>query len=235
MGATAEQVMNILTSAIPEDIGCWPGEQYGSNWREIPPDLFVKRVLYCVTLSHRIEEYAAQHYYDMIVTHHPGGSQNVFSATFHTALDCCEGGHNDQWRDALGIQDPKHFMGTLGWYGKIEPASLADLCDRIETFMERKILGQKWALREPITSVVVCSGLGGLVTQQALATKADCYVLGQAVQKNMRHSGFKAVIETGHTNSEWMGINKIRQVLEPWGIQVDLAPPEMDRFGGEIA
>ena len=83
---------------------------------------------------------------------------------------------------------------------------------------------------ETINSVVICTGLGGLVTDLARKTGADCYILGEATEEAGK-MGFKAVIEIGHTLSEQCGVNLIRSLLP--GLTIDLAPIEVDYFGHE--
>jgi putative NIF3 family GTP cyclohydrolase 1 type 2 len=152
---------------------------------------------------------------------------------FHTALDCCENGLNDMWRDHLRLKNTcQHFDGTLGWHGEIEPIQFSELVARVKLF-SGNIFGEtfnKKGMTDIIKTVVICSGLGGMVNELALATEADCYIIGQNTMP-ASSTGFKAVIETGHTASEWIGVNFFRKILA--GVQVDLAPAEIDRFSGE--
>jgi len=60
------------------------------------------------------------------------------------------------------------------------------------------------------------------VTREALKTQADCYIMGEA-SCAPSPADYPAVIETGHTNSEWIGARLIRTLLEPHGIDVDVA------------
>jgi hypothetical protein len=153
---------------------------------------------------------------------------------FHTALDCCKGGLNDQWRDALGMTNTRHFDKNLGWYGHITPTTLDQLVSNIESWLGHKVQGQVFGTGDDvIKSVAVCSGLGGLVNKQALKTKVDCYIVGEAVAP-AEQSGFKFYIETGHTISERMGYNVIREALTPHGIQVDMLPLEFEGWQREV-
>lgn len=47
-------------------------------------------------------------------------------------------------------------------------------------------------------------------------------------------SGFNSIIETGHTNSEWIGARLIYKLLNPYGIEVAVAPDNIDIYSGEI-
>jgi putative NIF3 family GTP cyclohydrolase 1 type 2 len=224
----AKEVLRRLTRAIPKSAEWSHGEPYGGYNIDSKSD--IQKILYSVTPTNEVIEYFEEHEYDLLVSHHPFMT-DVPQAIFHTALDCCEGGLNDQWRDALGVLDAKHFDGTLGWYGRIEPCSFKSLVKRCEAFIGHKVIGQTYSEIEQIESVVICSGLGGLVTDLARKTKADCYILGEATQ-SAESMGFKAVIEIGHTLSEQMGINVIKAALPE--LQVDCAPTPADRFGREV-
>jgi putative NIF3 family GTP cyclohydrolase 1 type 2 len=225
----ARRVIKILKEGIPEDVACWKNESYGDY--NVEPEKDIRRVLYCVTPTYPVVEYFKERGYDLLVCHHPYRVP-VPQFIAHTALDCCAGGLNDQFRDALQIKEARHFDGTLGWYGKIDPISYPDLCRKVERFIRYPIVGQKHNTLPTIRSVVVCSGLGGSVNSKALATGADCYILGEAVSK-AKDTGFQSMIETGHTHSEWIGVHHIRKLLNPVSIRVDCAPVGIDRYSDE--
>jgi putative NIF3 family GTP cyclohydrolase 1 type 2 len=228
----AVEVAEIVLHAIPKS-AAWDKmahESYGAY--NLNARANVKRVLYCVTPTVEVEDYFLNFKYDLLVSHHPYRTP-LPQIIVHTALDCCEGGLNDQWRDALGLRNPQHFDKQLGWYGEIAPIAFDALCKKCERFMDRTIIGQRWSLLDTIRSVVICTGLGGSVTREARRTGADCYIMGEGSMLP-EHTGFAAIIETGHTNSEWIGARLIRKLLEPHGITVDVAPDSIDRFHGEV-
>lgn len=229
----ARRVVTTILKAVPRT-AAWSRmerEPYGPYFINRRAD--IRRVLYCVTPTKGVEDYFRQHKYDLLISHHPFVLDRIPQIVLHTALDCCEGGLNDQWRDALGLHNPQHFDGKLGWYGEIEPISFEALCKKCEAFMERPILGQQFSLLDTIRSVVICSGGGGMVTAEARATGADCYIMGEASYP-AEETGIPAIIETGHTNSEWIGARLIERLLRPMGIIVDVAPDSLDQFNKEI-
>jgi putative NIF3 family GTP cyclohydrolase 1 type 2 len=228
-------VVDLLVRAVPRN-AAWEimaNEPYGYRGPR-DANAEIQRVLYCVTPSTAIETYYRLNRYDLVVSHHPTYLRNdIPHVILHTALDCCDGGLNDQWRDGLGIRNALHFDHRLGWYGDIEPIDFDALCVKVSAFMERPIIGARHSLLDTIKSLVVCSGLGGSVVSTAHATGADCYITGELTTP-AHTTGFPAIIETGHTNSEWIGARLIRKLLEPHGVTVEVAPDSCDRFGREV-
>lgn len=220
-----------LKDKIPRS-GSWPpgtSESYGIFGRSTKS---IKRAIYAVTYNEGTEHIL--HQYDLALFHHPfhpGKDLKIPYGLFHTALDCCRGGLNDQWRDMLGIIDPKHFDANLGWYGAIAPVSKEDLIAKVEAFICGKIMGQALFTKDEIKSVCVCTGLGGLVLKQAAMTNTDCYIMGEGI--GYSDESIPCIIETGHTLSERCGINLLRKILPE--IQIDPMPIEHDRFANEVA
>ncbi len=205
----------------------WITEKYGPN------ELFNQskdytKILYCVTPTVEVEKYCIEKGYDLLISHHPFTSDLCPQIILHTALDCCRGGLNDMWAEMLGVKEGKSFDKKLGIYGKIEPATMAELKYRIESFIGHPIKGEVYSRKCLIESVVICTGLGGLVYDLALATKADCFIIGESVRKR---DEFEALIEVGHTLTERCGVLKLKEVL---GLDIDLAPLELDVFNDEV-
>lgn len=227
----SKDVADILLARVPRDLEWAKGEPYGAYG--IKPEKEVSKALFCVTPTKEVLDLFHKDGYDLLIAHHPFIARGIPQMVFHTALDCGVGGLNDQWRDMLEIKDPQHFDGTLGWYGEIEPTTLGDLTAKIERWIGAPIVGQKHSDIDKIKSVVVCSGLGGMVNHLAHRTGADCYILGEATQ-SAEHSGFHSFIEVGHTLSERMGVKVFQEALAPHGIQVDCAPVGVDRYADEV-
>jgi putative NIF3 family GTP cyclohydrolase 1 type 2 len=149
----------------------------------------------------------------------------------HTALDCASGGLNDLWCEALGLESVKPITGNLGWVGRIARMPFAHLEARVQAYAGG-VEGQVVSPNRAVSSVVLCTGLGGWIADEALATGADVYVTGELVQP-ADSLGFFGVIEVGHTRSERVGVTAIQRVLGP-DVHVDVAPLEIDRWVGEV-
>ena len=237
--AASNKVVQALCNRVPYKDTWSMGESYGPFY--VPRDIEVKRVLYCVTPTPKVIDQFFDGKYDLLVSHHPYMAtryaipgMTVPQVILHTAMDCCEGGLNDQWRDALGVKDAEHFDKNLGWYGKVDPIDPNDFYVKVRDFVGADPIGAVYSDKEAIESVVICTGLGGMVHGEALATKADCYILGQAIS-NPQHSHFPAMIEVGHTLSEYgTGLKLVRSILTPMDITVDGADMKYDIFGSEV-
>jgi putative NIF3 family GTP cyclohydrolase 1 type 2 len=227
----SNDVVQALCARVPFKDTWDLGEPYGPYF--VRKDVDIKKVLYCVTPTKGVVQQFKDEGHDLLVSHHPY-IVKVPQVILHTAMDCCVGGLNDQWRDAVGIKDAKHFDRNLGWYGQIDPIEPDAFYNKVRDFLGHEPIGACFSDKKVIESVVVCSGLGGLVESQALATKADCYIMGQAIS-DPNGSFFPAIIETGHTLSEYdTGLKVIRNTLEPMGIVVKGADLSVDVFGSEV-
>jgi putative NIF3 family GTP cyclohydrolase 1 type 2 len=239
MSATTNMVVRNLCQRVPYKDTWSVGESYGPYF--VPQHQEVSKVLYCVTPTKGVIDQFLGGGYDLLVSHHPyiatGYAPDGISipqVILHTAMDCCAGGLNDQWRDALGVKDAKHFDRNLGWYGKVDPIDPDDFYLKVRDFVGADPIGAVYSDKEVIESIVICTGLGGLVEFEASSTKADCYILGQMCG-NPQKSKFPAMIEVGHTLSEHAtGLKLVRSVLEPMNIVVDGADMKYDVFGSEV-
>lgn len=230
------EIIERCNAAMPREVEYMDGEPYGAH--NIPSlDMEVTKILYCVTPTQGVKKYFLDNGFDLLISHHPYIA-GVPQLIYHTALDCCEGGLNDMWADHLALTDRKHFDKDLGWSGKLpRPTYFRDLMRKVEDFAG-DIDGQVYSEgNRLIETVVICSGLGGMVDKLALESGADCYILGEATQAATK-MGFKAVIETGHTNSEWQGVRFFKDLFEEERFKGDLyiegASLEVDKFGNEF-
>ena len=209
-------------------------EPYGAyNIQEKDWDKEVKRVLFCVTATHQVLDHFFKEKYDLLIQHHPFVVPGIPLFIFHTALDCCADGHNDMWSEALGVKNAIHFDKNMGRVGEIDPISFEDLKAKCRALIEGKeILGYTYTNGEPVKSVAICSGLGGIDWRAAEASGAECYVTGQLLYPC--HGNFKHIIELGHTHTEFIGVRLIRKLLEGTDVQVDGASLDIDYYGEEV-
>ena len=231
------EIVTICNKAIPQEME-WrsmAGESYGLRPTSVSLDTEIGKALFCVTHNSQVEQYAKDNGYDMTISHHPAWSTTLPHLNYHTALDCCRGGLNDMWADAIGLKNHLPFDGTLGAVGRMEkPIEFRALLARCVTFMgdtepEGGVSGDYGGF---IKKVVICTGLGGMVTSSVERIKPDCFITGQ-LSRHPQGISIPYIIETGHTLSERCGLTVFKGLLEPHGVQVDAVPLEMDVFGGE--
>jgi len=224
-------IIKVLNKSIPKK-DSWVNESYGAG-HHVHPAANVEKILFCVTATREVVEYFKDNKYDLLISHHPF-PVSVPQLMYHTALDCCKDGLNDMWKNFLDVKDAKHFDRNLGWFGKIEPIKYEDLVRKIENWINHELIGICFSKKEIIESVCICTGLGGMVLQQAEKTNADCYVLGELTYPiRAEDTVFKSILEIGHTLTENIGVKLIRSLLPD--VQVDLAPLEIDYFGNETS
>jgi len=227
------KLVEVCHAGIPQS-STWrgtAGEQYGGPFGVSDMDKDIRRVLYSVTHSVGVEHYAMLNAYDLTISHHPATSWRLPHLVYHTALDCCEGGLNDMWAAAIGMTTHNHFDENLGAVGRIAPTSILNLVESCRKF-SGDIIGALKSDGQPIQSVVICTGLGGMVLDTVESWGPDCYITGQLIH-DPRHSSIPNVIEIGHTLSERCGITMFEKLLRPHGVTVDSVPLSMDVFGGE--
>lgn len=229
MGIKIKEVVSSLNAGIPIK-DSWVSEQYGPyNIKNFNAP--VNKILYCVTATNEVVNYFHKNGYDLLVSHHPFVKPNVPQLVYHTALDCCEHGLNDMWRDAIGLQNATHFDKNLGWVGDVEPIEFDDLLAKVEAFIGHKVIGHFETDGKPITSIVICTGLGGMVFRQAEDTGATCYLTGELSFPDK--GKFNSIIEVGHTLTEFIGIRYLQKLLPD--VQIDVAPLNLDYFGVETS
>lgn len=225
------QLINELKRLIPVGDTWEKGENYGEfNISDYEADVY--KVLFCVTPTKAVVDYFIEGEYHLLISHHPFiAGRGIPQFIAHTAFDCCEGGLNDMWKNLLQIKNAKHFDDNLGWYGEIEPIVFDDLVRKVSRF-SGNIVGECFSDKNMIKSVVVCTGLGGMVIDQAAETNADCYILGENIQS--AKGIFPSSIEIGHTLSERVGIDFFRKHFADEDIEFDLAPLNIDVFAREV-
>lgn len=222
------EIYKVLSQKITKE-DSFREEPYGHynivNWEKE-----VKKVLFCVTATAEVIALFKKKKYDLLIQHHPFVCDDVPLFIFHTALDCCEDGLNDMWRNYLEVKNSFHFDKNMGWTGDITPISFDDLKAKCRAFIgDREILGYTFTTGELVKSVAICTGLGGIDWRAAEASGAECYITGQLLYP--KPGKFKHIIEIGHTQTEFIGVDLIRRLLP--GVKVDGASLDIDIYGEE--
>lgn len=133
------ELYGIIDSFCPKNLSC----SWDNDGIMVSPslDAEVKRVLLSLDATYEAVSYAADYGYDTLITHHPmlfrgaksvsetnlsgrriirALSSDVTVMSFHTRLDACEGGVNDELMKRLGFV-------TTGAFGDEESPRLREL------------------------------------------------------------------------------------------------------------
>lgn len=133
---TVKDVDTVLTAAAPRTLSeSWDNDGVMLCANDHAP---VKKILIMLEVTHAGAEYAAEHGYDLIVTHHPfifkplsrltGDTFCLFDKlmragisviSYHTRMDSAEGGVNDCAAALLGLADVRPFGGENGCIGRV--------------------------------------------------------------------------------------------------------------------
>ncbi len=226
---TIKELYDYLSDLAPRALSCdWDndGLMAGADLsRE------VKRVLISLDATEAAVKYAAEHGFDVLLTHHPMIFKGVKSVTpltldgkrliaaltggvtvmsFHTRLDAAEGGVNDALCRALGWEADGVFgdeeAPTLGRLVTLDKGmTLRDLAAHVKTCLDAPMV--KLIVRDPdkvVTKVALCGGDGKGFTYPALAEGAEVLITGNS-SYNFAEDGAEcgiATIEAGHFETE---------------------------------
>ena len=82
-----KEIINILTTAIPESDTYVDSEPYGAFGVDLEANY--KKLLFCVTPTKDVIKYFHDNNYDLLISHH-AFQADVPQIILHTALDCCK-------------------------------------------------------------------------------------------------------------------------------------------------
>lgn len=187
----------------------------------------VSRVLVALDVTEEIVDYAIEHAFDLIVSHHPlifhpvthinesanvsrklikliGNGLSVFS--FHTRADKVSGGVNDILGHVLGLRELRPFgEGDLGRIGVLpQTCPLEDYAEQV-----KEILNAPGVLcadgYNPVRTVAVVGGDGKDFLADAVRAGADTYVSGRIGYNLMEEAAERGInlIEAGHYFTEF--------------------------------
>ncbi|HHW46812.1 MAG TPA: Nif3-like dinuclear metal center hexameric protein [Clostridiales bacterium] len=199
----------------------------------------VRRALLTLDCTKNVVEYAIEHKVDVIITHHPvifNPIKSIDSDTvvyklvqndicciaMHTNLDLANGGVNDRLCEKLALKNPVGIIPAKceGYY----QARLAKLESEFDVEEFVNYVKQKLSLNSvrftkgegPIKTVAVCSGSGGDLLSEVIASGADAFVTA-----DVKHSTFvKAdelkftLIDAGHFETEDVVIEPLLKTLQ---------------------
>lgn len=240
---TVEQLALYLDERIP----CALSEPWDHDGRMIVPDrnACVTGVLVALDCTSGAIRCAAERGCNVIVTHHPllfrpiGELLDTDSVgkralacvragiavlSYHTRLDCLEGGVNDQLALALGLRNVSAFL-PYGRIGDVEEQSFeAFLASVSEKLQVQEIACVKAS--DTVRRVAVVSGSGKDEIADVLKAGADTFVTGEVMHNHMldcKESGLNLLCAT-HYATERVVLPFLQDLLAKSGVPAEIYP-----------
>ena len=230
----AADIARIIEQVAPvETAAGWdnPGFCIGS------PSTEVKGVLVGFDCTPALVREAVRRGANMIVTHHPlifHGIKKISDDTFlgevitlaikhdivvyaaHTNADKAAGGVNDLMADRLGLVDrtplSEDGFGLVGRLPKPMPA--AEFIEFVKKQFSLKIVRTSTPVTCPVERVAICSGSGGSMLPDALASGAQAYICGDLSYHQFFTDKDFMLLDVGHFESEIDIVDKLFSLLE---------------------
>ncbi|MEG1886756.1 MAG: Nif3-like dinuclear metal center hexameric protein, partial [Oscillospiraceae bacterium] len=150
--------------------------------------------------------------------------------SMHTNLDAASGGVNDTLCETLELLNVHGFspIEDYGYEARFGTLSSPVTADGFAEFIKEKLGGTVKYIDggQKIKTVCVCSGSGGSLLREAVATGAEAFVTG-----DVKHSVFLeaqrnkiSLFDAGHWNTENIIIDKLSQLLRENFSQVNVLP-----------
>ena len=174
---------------------------------------------------------------NMVITHHPlifRGIKKISPDTFlgsiitlaikhdivvysaHTNADKADGGVNTLMAERLGLRDCTILSADgFGLVGNLpEPMDSGEFIEFVKRQFSLKALRCSKPVEGKISKVALCSGSGGSLVQDALASGAQAYICGDlSYHQFFAEKGFM-LLDIGHFESEIEIVDKLISVLE---------------------
>ena len=213
-----------------------PGLLIGDRNREITG------VLTTLDVDIRVAREALEKGANLIVSHHPimfSPIQKITTDTpegrllhfliqngiavyaAHTNLDATEGGLNDLIAGLLGLSDilPLHRYEAGGGIGRVGilpfHITLGEFTDRVKEIFSLPFVRFTGDTDRVVNRIALCSGGGGSLADDAIASGADVYITGDLkynVVRNAAESGL-AIIEVDHFSSECFAKRLLAEII----------------------
>ncbi len=216
------------------------------------PDRVAKKVLIALDAGAMGIDYAIEHGYDLILTHHPLifqplrniSNPNIIKMiehkialiSMHTNFDAAIGGVNHALANALDLE----VIEPLGDSAKKElgllchadsPQSLNELSEKVKENLNVPRLRLWTAGRDDqarYLRIAICGGAGG--ASLALAEeKADIFISGDLSYHSFLDSSIP-IIDAGHFYTEYPALEKLAELLIPTGLESFVLPQNLHEW-----
>ena len=221
-----KELYDYLDEKIPRSLSCeWDNDGLMVCADAAAP---VRRVLLALDATDAVAEYAREHGFDAVVTHHPMifsplrsltsleptakkalffAANNIAVMSFHTRLDALEGGVNDTLAKKLGVENTAAFgpageeIGRVGFLPA--PVPFREFCKSVASALSSPCVTAIGA-KENVQKVALLGGGGKDFVGSAIAAGADVLVTGEVtynVMLDAKASGL-CLVTAGHYHTE---------------------------------
>lgn len=195
------------------------------------PDREVKKILCTLDVTPGTVDYAAEHNFDVIISHHPVIFSPVSALvspkliklikcgiavmSFHTRLDIIAGGINDLLAAMLDLRDTVPFADGAGRIGTLaSPVEFTIFCGNLKNTLGADRINAVKAT-QTVHKVAVVSGSGGEFIGDAAALGADTFISGECGYHRLldaKEAGINS-FETGHFFSERHAAGYLKELI----------------------
>lgn len=238
---TVEQLAALLEERIPATLS----EPWDHDGRMVIPngDAPVMRVLCALDCTSEAVKAAAARGCNVILTHHPllfhpletlsdrdSVGKRVLSCvkagiavlSYHTRLDCMDGGVNDCLAHLLGLQNVRAFL-PYARVGEVEEQPFADFCKLVRNRLKARSLVCV-GCTETVRRVAVLSGSGKGEIAAVKQAGADTFVTGEVTHNDLldcRELGLNLIAATHHA-AERVVLPFLAETVRSFGVAADI-------------
>lgn len=240
------ELYGIIDSFCPKTLSC----SWDNDGIMVSPslDAEVKRVLLSLDATYEAVSYAADYGYDTLITHHPmlfrgaksvsetnlsgrriirALSSDVTVMSFHTRLDACEGGVNDELMKRLGFVTTGAFgdeeSPMLARFADIPPMTARELACLVRDKLGCTAVRLNGKADAVVRKIGVCGGDGKDFIYPAMSAGCDAFITGDAgynMAGDAQEEGI-VTIEAGHYHTEAPVLSVLeRLVRESCGAEI---------------
>ena len=220
---TVRELYDNLSRCMPESLR----EEWDNDGIMCCSDssLDVCNVLITLDVTEEVVDYAINHNFDLIISHHPLVfrpvsaitednhvsrklikliSNNISVFSFHTRADKAQGGVNDILAELFGLKEKTSFgEGGLGRVGYIPECELDEFLELVKTRLGADVLRYADGYNT-VHKVALVGGDGKDFVKAAIECGADTYVTGRISYNLMEEASELGInlIEAGHYFTE---------------------------------
>ncbi len=238
---TVEQLAALLEERIPASLS----EPWDHDGRMVIPngDTTVTRVLCTLDCTTEAVKAAKALGCNVILTHHPllfhpletlsdrdSVGKRVLACvkagiavlSYHTRLDCMDGGVNDCLACAVGLQNARAFL-PYARIGEVEEQPFADFCELVRNRLKARSIVSV-CCTDTVKRVAVLSGSGKGEIAAVRQAGADTFVTGEVTHNDLvdcRELGLNLIAATHHA-TEHIVLTPLLYIVRSFGIPADI-------------